>query len=79
MINEQMLRCKNCGERIDSPRKNLSMPIDLFRIGKSIYLRVLDCDFKSIELCNFCYSVMQSYRNTLSKEERNDYEKPYYS
>ena len=66
--------CKNCGEPLNEPRSVLPR-VGLFEIGKSIYFRILDGHFKSMELCNFCYSVMRSYRHTLSKEERKLYEK----
>ena len=38
--------------------------------GKCIYYAILDHNFRSIDLCNWCYSIMRAYRHSLSKEER---------
>ena len=66
--------CKNCSWPIDNPRETIPR-VGLYEIGRSIYLSVLDGKFKSIDLCNLCYSLMQTYRSSLSKDERGKKEK----
>lgn len=71
MINSKF--CANCGQEINKPvedaEQKLKMAIAL-ETGKGIYYAILDNRFKSIDLCNWCYSLIQSYRHSLPKEER---------
>ena len=71
-------RCRNCGQMIDRPIENPEEKLGTAtarEVGKHIYYSVLDRKFNSIELCNWCYSVMNAYRYLLSKEERVKLEK----
>jgi len=65
--------CANCGQQINRPVENAEKKLKMatsFEIGKGIYYSILDHRCRSIDLCNLCYSVMQTYRYSLSKEER---------
>ena len=65
--------CANCGQQIDRPVENAEEKLKMatsFETGKGIYYSALDHKFRSIDLCNWCYSVMQAYRYSLSKEDR---------
>ena len=66
-------KCLNCEKSLDS-KENVIPKFALLPVGKSIYFKILDGKFRSIELCNLCYSVMEAYRHGLSKEERANYE-----
>ena len=66
-------KCLNCEKFLDS-KENTIPKFALLPVGKSIYFKILDGKFRSIELCNLCYSVMEAYRHGLSKEERANYE-----
>lgn len=67
--------CKNCGRPVNKPREDMPK-LGLRGIGQSIYFRILGGNFESMELCNFCYSVMSAFRYSLSKEDREHYERP---
>jgi hypothetical protein len=65
--------CPNCGQQIDRPVEDAEEKLKMatsFETGKGIYYAILDHKFRSIELCNWCYSVMQTYRHSIPKEER---------
>lgn len=65
--------CPNCGQQIDRPVENAEEKLKMatsFEAGKGIYYAILDHRFKSIELCNWCYTIMQTYRHSIPKEER---------
>ena len=66
--------CKNCGRPVNEPREDMPK-LSLRGIGQSIYGRILGGKFKSIKLCNFCYSAMSAFRHSLSEEDRRHYEK----
>lgn len=55
--------CKHCGLPVNEARENLPK-VGLMEIGRTIYYGVLDHFYRSIDLCNFCYSVMRSYKNS---------------
>lgn len=64
--------CPNC-HQIDRPIENAEEKLKMgmaLETGKDIYYAVLDGRFKSIDLCNWCYSVMRAYRYSLPKSER---------
>lgn len=69
--------CTNCGDLVDNPKgailNNLTGAL-LPEHGKQIYFRVLEGKIRSIDLCNYCYTIKQYYRNTLTKEELKHYE-----
>jgi hypothetical protein len=75
LIKEVCLRelCPNCGQNINKSVENAEDKLKTataLETGKNIYYSILDGKFKSIELCNWCYSVMQAYRYSLPKEDR---------
>ena len=74
MAKIKKIICKHCGMPTDEPRKHIPK-VGLLRIGRAIYWGILGDYYESMELCNFCYTTMQSYRHTLSEEERKHYEK----
>jgi hypothetical protein len=41
-------------------------------IGKKIYLAILDKRFRSTDLCNICYTMMQNYRLLEGKDRYED-------
>ena len=65
--------CPNCHNtmirEIEGAENKLKMAIS-FETGKGIYYSVLDRRFRSIDLCNWCYALMQTYRHSIPKEER---------
>lgn len=71
--SEVSKRCPNCNQELDRPVENAEEKLKTataFETGKHIYYAILDHRFRSIELCNWCYSVMQTYRHSIPKEER---------
>ena len=75
---ESRKTCPNCGQQIDRPVENAEEKLKMattFEAGKGIYYSILDKQFRSINLCNWCYTIMQVYRKSLSKEEREYKEK----
>ena len=71
---ESRKTCPNCGQQINRPVEKVEEKLKMataFETGKGIYYAILDHKFRSIDLCNWCYSVMQTYRHTLSKEDRD--------
>lgn len=65
--------CKWCGEGINRPVNvekvtHYLEKVGGMEVGKGIYLSILDKKFKSIELCNLCYTMMQNYRKIEGKE-----------
>lgn len=70
--------CPNCGQDINREIENVEEKLKMattFEAGKGIYYAILDHQFRSINLCNWCYTIMQVYRKSLSKEEREHKEK----
>lgn len=69
--------CLNCGDSINKPIKNAEEKLKsatVLETGKSIYYAILDHRLRSIDLCNWCYSIMKAYRYSLTKEERFNHE-----
>lgn len=65
--------CPNCHQPIDRPMENAEEKLKLPTaklLGQQVYTAVLNKHFNSIDLCNWCYSTMQSYRYSLSKEQK---------
>lgn len=60
--------CKNCLQPIDRPIENAEEKLKTgigILTGQHIYNAVLDKRFKSIDLCNWCYSLLKAYRYSL--------------
>jgi len=57
--------CKNCNQELNRPIENVEEQLEMataMELGKSIYYAILDRKFWSIDLCNFCYTLLKNYR-----------------
>ena len=74
-----MKKCSICNRELNRPPEEAEIEKlkmgGALGIGKEIYHAMLNKKLRSIDLCNFCYSVMQGYRHTLSEDERVSLEK----
>lgn len=59
--------CPNCHQDINKPVENAEEKLKMITLetGKSIYYAILDRRYRSIDLCNWCYSVMRAYKSLL--------------
>lgn len=78
-MNEEIKKqtCKNCGKMIDMPYESVEdkltelQQLTIIDVGRSVYKLVNDGKLRSIDLCNFCYSVMRAYKNSLCEHPIN--------
>ncbi len=64
--------CKNCYQDINRPIENAEERLKMAtsrELGKNIYYAILDKRFRSIELCNWCYSLLRIYKYSLKSHK----------